>query len=53
MQIGSVTISTKGRLRLTFSSGQNDFFSSYALHQRSSPVSTLFADARFRSNEGA
>lgn len=51
--MGSVTVMTKGRERLTLSSGTNSSLSSYRLHQRSSPVSCRFFAARFRSIAGA
>jgi hypothetical protein len=42
-----------GLLRLSFSSGQSCFFSSYRQNQRWSPVSFLRAAARFRRIAGA
>lgn len=51
-QIGSVTISTNGLLRLTLSSGQNAFFSSNLLHHLGSPVSFLNFAALLRNKVG-
>jgi hypothetical protein len=51
-QIGSVTINTKGLLRLTLSNGKNAFFSSNRLHHLGSPVSFLNLAALFRKIVG-
>lgn len=51
-QIGSVTVNTNGRERLTLRDGRNFCFSSYRLQYRSSPVSLRRLLTRARKSWG-